>query len=620
MCGILGIISKTASTEDLKNSLDAIHHRGPDSTGVFADGNIQLGHKRLSIHDLSNSGNQPMFSSNETWVIVFNGEIYNYKNLIANFNLKVSSDSDTEVMIELIAKIGIFEAVKHFDGMFAFAAFNKEEEKLYLCRDRAGEKPLYFYKENEVLCFASELKAIYPLTKRTLNPKAIRDFFYYNYIPEKNCILDNCQKVLPGEIITININRLTLAHERYWAPKDLTKSIREFKSLKDAADQLESILKEVIQEQLDSDVPIGAFLSGGIDSTLVCSIAQSLSKEPIKTFCIAFEDPEYNESEYAKKIASHLGTNHIELKAKPSDCIELVDKIAEIYDEPMSDSSQLPTLLLSRLTKKHVTVCLGGDGADELFGGYNRHHIGASIFNKLLKFPLLLRRLIKKTILLLKPNTWNKIKVGLGNKVYKLASIIDAKDFNEYYQTLISHWRESSPLTDKTIKHTEISLNSNSDTIQNMMLLDFETYLPGDILVKTDRASMSTSLELRSPFLDRRVIEFALSLPLHFKVNSNEGKLILREILYRYVPKELIDRPKKGFGVPLDNWLRNDLKSWASSLVNNTQNLSHILDHQLITRKFDEHLSGNHNHQFHIWDVIIFIKWLKTYKLKYPSQ
>ena len=612
MCGINGYISNL-NTNNIVHMNNATHHRGPDNHDYFSINNVTLGHNRLSIHDLSNNGSQPMHSKSKKWVIVFNGEIYNFKKLREKYNLETKSQSDTEVLVELIDKIGIKNTLNELIGMFAFAALDKENQNLYLARDRAGEKPLYYYKDDSQLIFSSELKAVFPLLdKIEIKENALRSFFYYNYIPESNCILKNTEKVSPGEFVEICCKSLTTKKGQYWHINQKYEKLKNtYKgSFDDAVRDLDKILTEVVEEQLESDVPIGCFLSGGVDSSIISAIAQKISNKPINTFSIGFDVEGFNEAEYAKEVANSLKTNHTELYASPQDCINLITDIAYIYDEPFADSSQLPTLLLSRLTKEYVTVCLSGDGGDEVFGGYNRYFLGNKIQNICSKTPSFIRKIIANTILSFGTETIDKISPIPGDKLHKLANVLNYSDDYDFYEGLITHWKNISPLKNKSLIPDRYTFNNGDSFIEKMMLLDFQTYMCSDIFTKVDRSSMSTSLETRAPLVDQRVVEFAMSLPLKYKVNGTNGKYILKEVLYKYINRDLIERPKMGFGIPIEKWLRYDIKDWAAEVLARD---NEFLDHKLIQKMFNEHIEGKRNWGYLLWDVIIFQEWYKNY-------
>lgn len=617
MCGIFGFVSSEMNKTHLEIGLNAVSHRGPDSSGQFIEESVHLGHRRLAIHDLSSAGEQPMSSDSERFVIIFNGEIYNFKKLINEFNLKCSSGSDTEVILKLVELFGFEEAIKKLIGMFALVVYDRTLKKIYMARDRMGEKPFYYYHNEDELIFCSELKSLYSLDKNLeIENEALRSYFYYNYVPESCCIVKNTQKLLPGEFAVFDLSSQILSKEKYWSiDKKVNELSRTYKgSFEQAVKDLDKLLMEVVEEHLASDVPIGAFLSGGVDSSLICAIAQKVSTTPINTFSIGFDDKSYNEAEFAKDVASHLKTNHTELYVTADDCISLIQKLARIYDEPMSDSSQIPTVLLSQLTKKYVTVCLSGDAGDELFGGYRRYMLGNKVNWYLENVPYPLRKASKKILEVLNKGFVKELNPAMYRKLYKLETILESDSGYDFYENLITHWKAESPLINNEIKPKKYKFDDTKSFIENMMLLDMKTYLPSDILVKVDRASMSASLETRAPFLDKRVVEFALSLPLKYKIQNGNGKIILKELLYKYVPKNLIDRPKMGFGVPLDSWFRTELKDWVQERLLEVKE-DGLLDYELINKKAQEHFTGKRNWHYHLWDVLLFQSWRNEFRL-----
>ncbi|MFG1500393.1 asparagine synthase (glutamine-hydrolyzing) [Halobacteriovorax sp. XZX-3] len=615
MCGINGYITKyndINSTDIIKKMNQSISHRGPNSNNFTNVRNIYLGHTRLSIHDLSNNGSQPMYSKRKKYVIVFNGEIYNYLKLKEKYKIETTSSSDTEVLIELIEKIGIKKACEELIGMYAFAALDTEKDLLYLCRDRIGEKPLYKYKDKQNIFFSSELKSISPFIEKELDNKALENYFSHSYIGEQQSIFKNVSKVQPGEIVEINTINFEEVSYKYWSIDNEYKKNKNTykKSFDSALSDLDKILKEVINEQLDSDVPIGCFLSGGVDSSLVSAIAQTISNKPINTFSIGFHDSIYNEAIYAKEVAEFLKTNHTELYTTPEDCISLVSDIKKIYDEPFADSSQLPTLLLSRLTKKHVTVCLSGDGGDEIFCGYERY----LMTTKLAKYNNNIPSFVKMALTLLSPSLRipfiNKISPISYHKLQKLNDLFKSKSDIEVYNYFIQHWGNINPLIFGNNQTAKFNFNIGDNLFDKMCLLDMKTYLPSDIFVKVDRASMSTGLETRAPLVDKRIIEFSMRLPIDYKVQNNHGKYILKELLFKYVDRKLIERPKKGFSVPIENWLRNELKDWATPIILRE---NPYLNKSIIYKIYDEHMKGIRNWSRPLWDVIIFNEWYSEY-------
>jgi asparagine synthase (glutamine-hydrolysing) len=642
VCGISGFwnISRSYSydqmMEMIENMTQVLYHRGPDSSGVWInpDDGVALGHRRLSILDLSPLGHQPMRSEDQRYMLIFNGEIYNFKKLTAELiklGCKFRGTSDTEVMLAAFSKWGIESAVQKFTGMFAFVLWDKQKKILSLGRDRIGEKPLYYGIVSNTFVFASELKSFKACEhwEGKIDRNALGLFFKYNYIPTPHTIYENIFKLLPGTILTINQDNIhsSLSPKPYWSLSSVVKSSVEksFVGSEDAVvNQLEELLKDKISQQMISDVSIGAFLSGGVDSSTVVALMQSISNQPIKTFTIGFTEEFYNEAPYAASVAKHLKTNHTELYVTPKEINDVIPKLPCIYDEPFGDSSQIPTILVSQLAKSQVTVSLSGDAGDEVFGGYNRYFLGEKFQSQILSIPLPLRKLARNAISSLSPQQWDSLVKNLGinypipgDRLYKLASILDCPDEWSFYNQLTSCWQDhQNPVIGTTIfPHpllNGVSENSSHDFVSAMMIADTLTYLPDDILVKVDRASMSAGLESRIPFLDQRVIEFAWSLPLSMKLRDKQTKWILRQVLYKYVPKELIERPKQGFGIPIDRLLRTTLRDWAESLLNRDRIESDgYLNYPLIHQKWEEHQSGTKNWQHQLWTVLMFQSWLK---------
>ena len=648
MCGINGFYSKSLSNFDdvIVKMNSTISHRGPDTNGAWSDKNsgIVLGHQRLSIIDVSSSGNQPMQSSSGRYILTYNGEIYNYLKIrkeleMNNPNIKWKGKSDTEILLESIDFWGIELTLQKIQGMFAFGIWDQKMRCLILARDRIGEKPLYYGWQgegnNRVFLFGSELKAlkVHPEFNGQINRDAIALQLRHNCIPAPYTIYKDIYKLLPGNYLELKHNDLKkelLSYpKKYWS---LTSSLmygnkNQLKLNEDEIQKdLEKNLKISVKKQMISDVPIGAFLSGGVDSSIVVALMQSQSHQPVKTFTVGFNENEYNEAKFAKKIAKHLGTNHTELYVSPKTAMEVIPKISTIYDEPFSDSSQIPTFLVSQLTKQHVKVAISGDGGDELFGGYNRYKMSEK-FSSIFRFmPFTLRKTLASTIQSISPHNLDKISrfipildqpTNFGDKIHKAADVLNTKNFSDIYYTLCSHWKNP----------TEIVLNSKEpgtlltkfkpninylDTQQQMMALDFLTYLPDDILVKVDRAAMASSLETRVPFLDHNLIEYVFKIPHSLKFRNGHGKWILKKILNQYVPKNLTERPKMGFEIPLGSWLRGPLRDWAENLLNEKRlNQENFFNTKLVRDKWLEHLNGKKNWHHHLWDILMFQAWLE---------
>ena len=619
---------------------DTLVHRGPDDGGVWEDirAGIALGNRRLAIVDLSPEGHQPMRSASGRYVLAFNGEIYNFWMLREELEGRghpFRGHSDTEVMLAAFTEWGIEGALERFNGMFAFALWDREERSLHLARDRMGEKPLYYGRMGDVLLFGSELKALraHPRFKGEVSRNALALYLRHNYIPAPYTIYEGIRKLPPGTRLTIDEAGNAPGPVPYWSAKEAAERgvANPFGgSEAEAVDELDGLLRDSIGMRMIADVPLGAFLSGGIDSSTVVALMQAQSDRPVKTFSIGFYEDEYSEADYAKEVARHLGTDHTELYVTPEEAMSVIPKLPTLYDEPFSDSSQIPTYLVSELARRHVTVSLSGDGGDELFAGYNRYFWGRSIWHKIGWVPPALRGAAAGALTAVSPQGWDRIFKRLGpvlpgkvrqrmpgDRLHKLAGVLSVKSPEAMYMSLVSLWQRpdfivvggSEPPTTLTDPGRWAEL---PDFTQRMMYLDTVTYLPDDILVKVDRASMGVSLEGRIPFLDHRLVEFAWRVPLGMKIKDGKGKWLLRQVLNRYVPKKLIERPKMGFGVPIDAWLRGPLREWAEDLLNERRLSGEgFFDPYPIREKWSEHLSGRRNWQYQLWDVLMFEAWLE---------
>lgn len=650
MCGIVGFFDRNGrlGNTELETVIAAmaetLQHRGPDDGSVWVDGaaRVALGHRRLSILDLSAEGRQPMHSACERYVIVFNGEIYNHREL--RVELDDSSGlgkhawrghSDTEVMLAAFQQWGVEAAVEKMRGMFAFALWDRQEKCLHLVRDRMGEKPLYYGWAGDTFLFGSELKALcaHPAWRGAINRNAIALFLRHNYIPAPYSIYEGVFKLVPGTILTLQLDRAVAGHlstpKPYWSLNQVVAHgvQRPFAGTDtEAVEQLDGLLRDAIKQQMVADVPLGAFLSGGVDSSTIVALMQQQSARPIRTFTMGFHETAYNEAGYAKAVAQHLQTDHTELYVTPQDALNVIPRLPALYDEPFSDASQIPTFLVAQLTRRHVTVSLSGDAGDELFGGYNRYFLGRSLWKQLGWMPRNLRSMLAKACTSISPSLWDSLAAVLpgsyglrsaGDKLHKLAEILAVETPDAMYRGLTSHWKEPSRIVRNAHEPPTVLTEPSAwptlpDFTQRMMYLDMLTYLPDDILVKVDRAAMGVSLETRVPFLDHRVVEFSWQLPLSMKIRNQEGKWILRQVLSRYVPKDLIERPKTGFGVPLDSWLRGPLREWSESLLHK-QRLQEegFFDPIPIRQKWHEHLSGKRNWQYYLWDILMFQAWLE---------
>ena len=638
MCGIAGILDLSGkagsgvSPETLSAMCETLRHRGPNDDGTWIDAatGIGLGHRRLAIIDLSEAGAQPMVSSCERFVISYNGEIYNAPELRSELEAtgrRFSGHSDTEAIVEGCAAWGVEATVERLNGMFAFAVWDRSERVLYLVRDRLGIKPIYWARIGGLLLFGSELKALraHPGWHPELNRDALAAYMRYGYVPSPLTIYQGVNKLPPGTILRARAGqepRIT----PFWDLEQVAvegQRNRLPENGHEAADRLDTLLNDAVRRRMVADVPLGAFLSGGIDSSLVVALMQANSTRPVRTFTIGFSERDYDEARHAASVARHLGTDHTELYVSPGHALETITRLPEIYDEPFSDPSQVPTFLIAEMTREHVTVSLSGDGGDELFAGYNRH-IQARIFVPLLeRMPRRLKALGAGGIRSLSHSAWDALFMAIperwrppqaGDKMHKLAALL-TEDGQGFYQSLVSHWREPERIVtggrepDGLLSDPRIR-EFVPDFIERMQYLDTLTYLPDDILTKVDRASMAVSLEARVPLLDHRVVAFSWSLPPAMKARKGVGKWLLRQVLYRYVPPELVDRPKMGFGVPIDEWIRGPLRDWAEELLDERRlKAEGILNPAPIRAKWREHLSGKHNWQYPLWDVLMFQAW-----------
>ncbi|WP_010300258.1 asparagine synthase (glutamine-hydrolyzing) [Candidatus Odyssella thessalonicensis] len=637
MCGFSGFYHNSPRYDQLtvlQAMTQAISHRGPDGESHWLDPNgIALGHRRLAILDLSENGRQPMHSHSGRLTMIFNGECYNYQKLRAELDAQAPRQwrghSDTEVILEAIDHWGMEATLKKMMGMFAIALWDHSSQSLILARDRIGEKPLYFGWSKGALLFGSELKAlkVHPCFASELNEEAVDLMIRYGYVPSGMSIYKAISKLTPGTYRHFTQkelqNHLLPEECPYWRLEDNVVQNSASYSDPEAVDGLESLLTDAIGQQMIADVPLGAFLSGGVDSSTIVALMQKQSTRPVKTFSIGFHEAGFNEAEYAKAVANHLKTDHTELYVTHQDALDVIPNLPTIYCEPFADSSQIPTYLVARMARQQVTVSLSGDAGDELFAGYNRYLMVEKIWNSIRWLPQPLRHLASQIIKVMPIQAINKVgqlsnklPSQLGDKLRKVADILPLDNL-AIYDSLTSHWKHKDPVTLRSngnapfSPHIKTSSKAASFTEQ-MMFLDTLSYLVDDILVKVDRAAMANSLETRVPLLDHRVVEYAWSLPLSQKLRHGQTKWPLRQVLYRYVPRELIERPKQGFGVPLDQWLRGTLKEWAEELLS-TEALrqSGLLNVEFVQRKWQEHLSGKRNWQYGLWNILMFQAWLK---------
>lgn len=622
MCGIAGFIDRNIQSNRvniLQAMGDVIQHRGPDASGTwYCDKlGINLIHRRLSILDLSVAGSQPMLSHSGRYVMVFNGEVYNYEKLRVELEqecvqINWRGHSDTEVILSGFDHWGIKETVAKCAGMFAVAVWDQQDQALYLMRDRIGEKPLYYGYSNGVFSFASELKALrqHPKLALKIDRDAVAQFIMHSCIPGSLSIYKGIYKLKPGHILKLSYaefgQQILPSPVPYWLLMNHVEQTYAGDH-KSAIIDLETILDEVISEQMLADVPVGCFLSGGIDSSLIAALMQKHSTNQISTFSIGFNDPKYNEAEYARAVAKHLGTDHHELYLSDRDALDVVPKLATIYDEPFADSSQIPTYLLCKMARQKVTVALSGDGGDEIFGGYQRHLKTNLLLDKIRRIPSPVVSTLKPFLAMINPI----VKSGNLSRVNFLLN----QQFEEYYLSFMSSWLDGALLNQdqSNLKSQWSYAKCSDDLIQHMQYSDTMGYLPDDIMVKVDRASMATSLETRAPFLHHKVVEFGFSLPRKFKLNGGTGKVILRDVLYKHVPRNLIERPKSGFAIPLDKWIRGELKDWAVSLLDEkTLTAQGYFDPKIVNNQLNAHLAGTRNIGSSLWPILMFQQWLES--------
>lgn len=653
MCGITGFIDHRRRwgrehLEQVTSTMaDRLKHRGPDDKGIWvdADSGIGLGHRRLSIVDLSAEGHQPMVSESGRYVIVFNGEIYNFRDIskeLSDVGHHFRGHSDTEVLLHCIDEWGLEATLRRLVGMFAFGLWDKNERVLHLARDRMGEKPLYYGWQGDCLLFGSELKALsaHPEWNDEVNRDGLTLLLRHNYIPAPHSIYRNIYKLCPGSLLSIKLNSLMSRRgknmgpcewdqggaERWWSLSGSgVHEKHQYQSADEAVDDLEQLLSSSISLQMVADVPVGALLSGGIDSSTVVALAQAQSTSPIKTFTVGFGEKEFNEAGHARQIARYLGTDHTELHVSAQQALDVIPELAGIYDEPFADASQIPTCLVSRLARQKVTVALSGDGGDELFCGYTRYRWTRQLWALIQAVPGPMRPILGGA-LTVAGNIAVRNPLGggtvshAGNRLQRVAELLQCADQRQLYCELVSQWKAPEEVVIGASEPSTIisgylgddqSLNEN--IFEYMMRIDQTTYLPDDILTKVDRASMAASLEMRVPLLDHRIVEFSRNLPLNFKLRRGKAKWLLRELLARYVPTKLFERPKMGFGVPLASWLRGPLRDWANDLLAK-ERLSRegFFDPAQVQQKWREHLVGHRDWQYYLWDILMFQSWLEA--------
>jgi asparagine synthase (glutamine-hydrolysing) len=634
MCGIAGFWDWESSLDagELESRavlmVDSLQHRGPNDSGVWCDASQQIGmgNRRLAVVDLSENGHQPMWSSGGRFCLVYNGEIYNHPALrreLESAGRQFRGHSDTEVLVEAIAHWGVQPTLERANGMFAFAVWDRETQTLTLARDRLGIKPLYYSLTSSGFLFGSELKSLraHPGFDRSVDRNAIVLYLQHNYIPAPYSIYENTQKLPAGSLIQVVRDRVSGPNSKpvpYWSLREIAeRGQRDIftGSEQEAADQLEQLIRDAIRIRTIADVPVGAFLSGGIDSSTVVALMQAENRQQVRTFTIGFEDEEYDEAPYAADIARHLGTDHRQQYVTAQQAREVIPRLQTIYDEPFADSSQIPTILISAMARQYVTVSLSGDGGDELFGGYPRYRLTTQVWRHLGKLPQRLRSIVRRPM----PLAARLLGEGtaVARKLSTLAHVLDVRDGAELYTRLHTHWKEphllviGGHLPDVEFYHPE-QWPSRGSLVEQLTYVDAVSYLPDDILVKLDRASMAVGLEARTPLLDHRIVEFTWHLPAHLKFSTDYPKSILKRVLTRHVPAHMLDRPKRGFGVPLDSWLRGPLRDWAEALLDEERLRREGYFHpQLIRRLWREHLQEKRNWHYYLWDILMFQAWLE---------
>ena len=632
MCGLVGWIGENFKDSTLNKIQLSLSHRGPDDFGKWVDYSkkIFLLHRRLSIIDVSKNGSQPMVSSSKRYVLTYNGEIYNHLDIRKSIkNYKWKSSSDTETLLVGLELWGLKKTLQKIKGMFAFSVFDKELDKLFLIRDRVGEKPLYYGWQGKSFIFSSELKAItkHPSFLKNIDHKTLYHFVKHSNIPAPYSIYKGIKKLNPGSILTFCLKTKNTQVEKYWNVYDFVPEKKDlFKgTIEDAQNQLEILIQNSVKQQMISDVPLGAFLSGGIDSSTIVTILQSMSSKPVRTFSIGFENENFNEAPFAKQIATYLKTEHNELYVNPKDVLKVIPDIGNIYCEPFADSSQIPTLLLSRFAKKYVTVCLSGDGGDEMFLGYNRYLYSEFYFNKLKILPLRLRILISFFLLSFNYDNYNKIysilnnlkitktRYEVGELIHKFAKVLKINSYENLYKNFVGTIDDKDLLRNSIVSKNFANENIKISSTDDMNIEDFKTYLPDDILCKVDRASMSTSLETRMPFLNKDLYEFLSNIPVSKKLLSNKLKSISKSLVYDFVPSKYFNTQKKGFSIPLDKLLRNELKSFCLDTIHTgNSNLNEFLNMKNLHNIFQIHQDNKKNFGKEIWNSVMFIKWFNA--------
>jgi asparagine synthase (glutamine-hydrolysing) len=637
MCGIVGFssIGRLKSLQaTLPEALSSLTHRGPDDSGLFFDqkAGVGFGHRRLSVIDLSAAGRQPMASDDGSVHIIHNGEVYNFKEIrqaLEGYGHHFKSDSDTEVILNAYLRWGI-DCLKRFVGMFALALWDGRRQCLFLARDRLGVKPLYYHVSKGTLMFASELKALMAFRdfNRDIDPDAIPLFLHYQYIPAPRTIFKNTYKLLPGHYVIYNGKEV--GSHRYWSLPDRPEHTgRSSLSEEDRLEELDDLLTQAVSDRLISDVPLGALLSGGIDSSVVVALMQKVSASPVQTFNIGFKEAGYDEAPWARKVAEHLGTDHTEFYVTPREALDVIPRLPEIYDEPFADSSAIPTFLVCRLARSQVTVALSGDGGDEQFAGYVRYWSTQAMFDNFQHLPRAIKRALAFSLRVI-PSPWvhkNYFRWGLflpkrfrvanfPDKWQKLVAMMDQTSLPDIYRSTICLWSKDEivPLIEKDLPESTyeqvFQKTEGWPVLSRLMRIDQGTYLPDAMLTKADRASMAVGLEVRSPLLDHRIVEYSAGLSDSLKYRNGTGKYLLKKLLARYMPTHLYERPKMGFGVPIDRWFRAELKSLLLDYLSPDRlKKEGLFDHHLVEKKVKEHLSGEMNHQYRLWSLLMWEMW-----------
>ena len=641
MCGIAGLLDRRSgrTVEELEavagRMADRLVHRGPDDRGTWCEpaSGVAFGHRRLSIVDLSAAGHQPMTSADGRWVIAYNGELYNADELRATLGERRRSalrgHSDTEVLLEAVAERGVEWALARAVGMFAFALWDRRNRELWLARDRFGEKPLYYGWSSEGLLFGSELKALHAVDgfAPDVDADSVVDLLRWSCVPAPWTIYEGVRKVRPGHVLRFDASARLVDEVAYWSPAEVAAatSVQPVRG-EEAVDELEELLGRGVASRMVADVPLGAFLSGGIDSSTVVALMSAVSGDPVKTFTIGFPDPAFDESAHAAAVAGHLGSDHHSMEVSPTEAREVIPLLPAMYDEPFADSSQIPTHLVSRLARRHVTVSLSGDGGDELFGGYDRYRHLARLSKLHGTVPAPIRRIAARSLACVTQGTWDRIGTSalmlpappvvrhrLGHRVHKVARVLAARSSGDLYEAMMSAENEAADIVPKAVGRSgglyELD-GAEMDGFRAAMLMDTMVYLPDDLLVKTDRASMGVSLEARMPLLDPELFSFAWSLAPEDRVRGGSGKWALRRLLHRYVPAEMVERPKMGFGIPLGSWLRGPLRGWADELLApDLLAAQGIFDPALVAARWAEHVENRGDLSFQLWPILMFQSW-----------